>query len=103
MIQEFFTWLLATFVIAPVQAEFQSRMSGIEVPAAIVQQVQGCIVNGAPALVARATEEPWWGLTTGLSVAIGFTDATTVLAGSSPECAAALSAVTPLLNGGAES
>lgn len=99
MIQEFFTWLLATFVIAPVQAEFESRMSGIEAPAAIVQQVQGCIVNGAPALVARATEEPWWGLSTAFGVTIGWTDATAVLAGSSPECAAALAAVMPLLNG----
>lgn len=99
MIQEFFTWLLATFVIAPVQAEFQSRMSGIEVPAAIVQQVQGCIVNRAPALVVRATEEPWWGLSTAFGVAIGWTDATAVLAGSSPECAAALAAVMPLLKG----
>lgn len=102
MLQEFFTWLLATFVIAPVQAEFESRMSGVEVPAAIVQQVQGCIVNGAPALVTRATEEPFWGLTTGISVAVGLTDATSVLAGSSPECSAAIAAVTPLL-GGAES
>lgn len=99
MLQEFFTWLLATFVIAPVQAEFESRMSGVEVPAAIVQQVQGCIVNGAPALVTRATEEPFWGLTTGISVAVGLTDATSVLAGSSPECAAAIAAVTPLLSG----
>lgn len=99
MLQEFFTWLLATFVIAPVQAEFESRMSGIEMPAAVLQQVQGCIMNGAPALVTRATEEPFWGLTTGVSVAVGLTDATSVLAGASPECAAALAAVTPLLNG----
>lgn len=99
MLQEFFTWLLATFVIAPVQAEFESRMSGVEVPAAIFQQVQGCIVNGATALVTRATEEPFWGLKTGISVAVGLTDATSVLAGSSPECAAAIAAVTPLLNG----
>jgi hypothetical protein len=99
MLEEFFTWLLATFVITPVQAEFESRMSGVEVPAAIIQQVQGCIVNGAPALVTRATEEPFWGLTTGISVAVGLTDATSVLAGSSPECAAAMAAVTPLLNG----
>jgi len=99
MLQEFFTWLLATFVIAPVQAEFESRMASIEITAAIVQQVQGCIMNGAPALVTRATEEPFWGLTTGVSVAVGLTDATTVLAGSSPECAAALAAVTPLPNG----
>ena len=99
MLQDFFTWLLATFVIAPVQAEFESALRGIEVPAAIVQQVQGCVTDGAPALVARAVENPWWGLTTGLGVAIGMTDATTVLAGSSPTCAAALAAVTPLLNG----
>jgi hypothetical protein len=99
MIHDLFAWLLATFVIGPVQAEFAGKMQAVEVPAAIVQQVQACVVNGTPALIDRATGDPWWGITTTISVTVGLTDPRTVLAEASPECAAAMSAVGPFLNG----
>jgi type III secretory pathway component EscT len=98
MIQDIFSWLLATFVIGPVQAEFATRMQAAQAPAAIVQQVQGCLVSATPILINRATSDMVWGITTTISVAAGLTDAKTVLAGTSPECAAAVSAVRPFLN-----
>lgn len=97
MIHDLFAWLLATFVIGPMQAELANKMQAAQAPAAVVQQVQACMVNGTPALVNRATSDPWWGITTTISVTAGLTDAQTVLAAASPECAAAVAAVTPFL------
>jgi hypothetical protein len=98
MIQDLFAWLLATFVIGPVQAELTSAMQAVKAPAAVMQQVQDCVVNGTPALVARATKDPFWGITTTISVMTGIVDAQSVLAGTSPQCAAAIGAVKPLLD-----
>lgn len=97
MIQDLFAWLLATFVIGPVQAEMTSKMQAVQAPAALMQQVQACVVNGTPALVNRAINDPFWGITTTISVATGLTDAKTVLAGASGECAAAVAAAQPFL------
>lgn len=99
MIHDVFAWLLATFIIGPVQTEFASRMQAAQAPVAIVEQVQACLVSATPALIDRATGDLWWGITTTISVATGLTDAKTVLAGTSPACAAAFTAVAPLLEG----
>ena len=97
MITDLFAWLLATFVIGPIQAELADRMQMVEAPAAIVQQVQTCIVEGTPKLVERAASEPWWGITTVIGVSTGYADPQNVLAEASPECAAAVAAVKPFL------
>lgn len=99
MIYDLFAWLLTTFVIGPVQADIADRIKAAEAPAAIVQQLKACMVNGAPTLIDRAASDPWWGITTTISVAAGFTNAEAIVAGASPECAAAVSAVRPFLEG----
>lgn len=98
MIQDLFAWLLATFVIGPVQAELAAKMQAVQAPAALVQQVQACVVSGTPTLVARAVNDPFWGITTTISVATGLIEAQSVLAGASPECAAAAAAVRPFMD-----
>jgi hypothetical protein len=92
MIHEFFSWLLATFVIGPVQTDLTQRMQDARAPIAVVQQMKTCVVSATPILVERATNDAWWGLSTTISVMTGFTDATTILAETSPSCAAAVSA-----------
>lgn len=99
MIHDLFAWLLATFVIGPVQAELASKLQAVQAPAAVMQQVQACVMTGTPALVSRATSDPFWGITTTISVAAGIVDAQSVLAGTSPQCAAAIGAVKPLMEG----
>lgn len=94
MIQDIFAWLLATFIIGPVQAELE----GVQAPAEVMQQVKACVVSGTPALVSKATSDPFWGITTTISVAAGLTEATSVLAETSPQCATAIQAVTPFLD-----
>ena len=97
MIQDLFAWLLATFVIGPMQAELE----GLKAPAAVMQEIQACVVSGTPALVTKATNDLFWGITTTISVAAGLTDATTVLANTSPECATAVEAVKPFMDNSA--
>ncbi len=98
MLQDIFAWLLATFVIGPVQAEFAERMQAAQAPAAIVKQVQACIVSATPALIERATGDIFWGVTTTISVATGLADAKAILAETSPSCGSAIAAVRPFLD-----
>jgi hypothetical protein len=99
MIHELFSWLLATFVIGPVQTELTQRMQDTQAPIAIVQQIKTCVLSATPILVERATNDTWWGISTTISVMTGFTDATTILAETSPSCAAAVSAARPFVGG----
>jgi hypothetical protein len=99
MITDFLAWLLATFVIDPVHAEITSKLQAAQVPAEIAQQIQACVMNGTPALLERASNDMWWGISTSISVAVGLSDAQSVLAATSPDCAAAVAAVTPFLAG----
>ncbi|MDP4823622.1 MAG: hypothetical protein NWR47_06715 [Aestuariivirgaceae bacterium] len=99
MIHDLFVWLVATFIIGPVQAELAGKLQAVQAPAAVMRQVEACVVSGAPALINRATSDPFWGITTTISVAAGLTDAESVLAGTSPQCAAAIGAVRPLMDG----
>ncbi|MEY4507346.1 MAG: hypothetical protein RL297_1924 [Pseudomonadota bacterium] len=97
MIQDLFAWLLATFVIGPMQAE----LKGVQAPAAVMQEIQACVVSGTPALISKATNDLFWGITTTISVATGITDATSVLANTSPQCATAVEAVKPFMDNSA--
>jgi hypothetical protein len=99
MFHDFLAWLLATFVIDPVHAEIASKLQAATIPTEIAQQIQACVVNGTPALVDRASNDVWWGITTSISVAVGLSDAQSVLASASPDCAAAVAAVRPFLAG----
>jgi hypothetical protein len=99
LIHDLFTWLLATFVMGPAQAEFAEMMQATKAPAAVVQQVQACAAGGTPILVERAMNDPWWAITTTIGVTAGLADPQTVLAEASPECAAAIAAVRPFLSG----
>jgi hypothetical protein len=97
LIHDLFTWLLATFVMGPAQAEFAEMMQAARAPDAIMQQVQACAAGGTPILVERAMNDPWWAITTTISVTAGLTDPQSILAEASPECAAAILAVKPFL------
>ena len=99
MIYELFSWLLATFVIGPVQTELTQRMQDTQAPIAVVQQIKTCVLSATPILVDRATNDAWWGISTTISVMTGFTDAKTILAETSPSCAAAVSAARPFVGG----
>lgn len=102
---EVFMMLVSFFITGPFQSDLAERMAAARVPAATASaamaQVQQCATAAVPALAGRAVEDPWWGVTTVAGIALGMTEARTVLATAAPACAAAMAAVEPLL-GGAE-
>lgn len=101
MIRDAFLWLLSAFVIDPVMAEFNTRLSEVGAPPAVIQQVRVCATEAPGALAEKAAGDLWWGASTVVSVAIGMTDAKSVIAAATPGCAVAVAAVRPLLAGGA--
>lgn len=89
MIGDFIVWILATFVLNPLQAELGEKLGSVQSSAAIAQQVQTCLSTGTAALANRAASEPWWAISTAFSVSVGLSDARSLLSETSPECAAA--------------
>ena len=99
MIQGFFLWLLATFVVVPVQAEWSARLSAAEAPPAVVAQLGQCAAEAGPALAGRAAADPWWGVTVAAGVWLGTRDGMAVLAEATPGCASAVAAARPIIAG----
>ena len=99
MIQGFFLWLLATFVVEPVQADWSARLAAAGASPAVVAEMGRCVAEAGPALAGRAAGDPWWGVSTAVGVWLGTKDGVAVLAEATPGCAAAVAAARPLLAG----
>lgn len=99
MFETLIAWLVATFLIGPLQSEIADRLEAGRAPAAIVQQMTDCASAAAPALIQRAGSDPWWAVTTAFGAWIGTTSPDAVLRDSAPGCAPALAAARPFLGG----
>jgi hypothetical protein len=97
MVQDFFAWLFATFVIAPVQSEMTRALETTGAAPALIRQVEACLATATPALVVRAGRDWTWAATTVVSVATGLTHPTAVLVEAAPECGPAIAATRPHL------
>jgi hypothetical protein len=99
MIADILAFLVATFLLWPLQSGLESRLAAARAPAAVVQQVEACAGVAVPALVERATADPWWAVSTGLRAWIGTASPEAVLRDAVPGCAPAMAAARPFLAG----
>ncbi|PWS36790.1 hypothetical protein DFH01_16815 [Falsiroseomonas bella] len=99
MIEGLIAWLVATFLLGPIQAQVTEQLQGARAPVAVVQQVAQCAAQAAPQLVARAGSDPWWAVRTALGAWTGATSPEAVLADAAPGCGAAFQAARPYLAG----
>lgn len=93
MIQDFLIALFMMLVIDPAKAEVSAALEAARVPAAAVGEVTRCLDGAVPDLVDRAFADPWWALSTGVSVATGLADPRDAVADVAPACAAALDGI----------
>jgi hypothetical protein len=99
MIADILAFLVATFLLGPLQSGLESRLDAARAPAAVVQQVEACAVAAMPALVERATADPWWAVGTAFRAWIGTALPEAVLRDAVPGCAPAMAAARPFLAG----
>jgi hypothetical protein len=92
MIADLIAFLVATFLVAPLQSTIEARLADARAPAAIVAQVEPCVTAALPALVERASAEPWWAVRTAFGAWIGTTSPEAVLRQAAPECGPVLNA-----------
>ncbi len=92
MIGDLIAFLVATFLVGPLQSTLAEQLADARAPVAVVQQVEAC------ALVERAAGDPWWAISTAFGAWIGTTSPVAVLADTSA-CGPALAAARPFLAG----
>ena len=90
MIMDFLVSIFLFLVVEPVEADVRAALERAQVPAAVVADVTGCIRSSGPELAERAWNDPVWGVTTAVSVAIGMSSATDAVGDVAPQCAAAI-------------
>jgi hypothetical protein len=93
MINDLIHWLLATFVIAPVQADIDTKLRAASASGAVAAQVQNCMADATPALLAKAGNDWLWTTKTVISVATGVTQPEQVLSDQVPACRPAVEAI----------
>ena len=99
MIADIIAFLVATFLVAPLQSTLEDRLAAARAPAAVVRQVEACATGALPALVERAAGDPWWAVSTAFGAWTGATSPEAVLRSASPACGAAIAAAGPFLEG----
>lgn len=99
MIQDLIAFLVATFLIGPLQSGVMERLEAAQAPRQVVQDITTCVASATPPLVQRGAADPWWVLSTSFGVWMGHTSAETVLREATPGCDAALRAAGPYLRG----
>ncbi|MGG5811221.1 hypothetical protein [Falsiroseomonas sp. CW058] len=97
MFSDLIAWIVAVFLLGPLQAEVHSKLEAARAPAAVMQGVTACAVAAAPGLADRAAADPWWAVTSVIGVWIGTTTPEAVLRDAAPSCAPALAAARPFL------
>jgi hypothetical protein len=97
MIGDLIAFLVATFLVGPLQSTLVGQLADGRAPAAVVQQVEACATAALPALVERAGHEPWWAMRTAFGAWIGTTSPVAVLTGAAPACGPAMAAARPFL------
>ncbi len=98
MFRDFVLNIFSFLIIEPFQAEFNQKLRDMQAPAAVVEQVQGCVRAAAPLLADKALGNWWWAGTTAVYVAIGMQSPEKVLVEQVPSCAPAMEAAKPFLN-----
>jgi hypothetical protein len=89
MIGNLIAFLVATFLVEPLQSKLAEQLAGGRAPVAVVQQVEACATAALPALVKRTAIGAW----------VGTTSPVAVLTDAEPSCAPALAAARPFLAG----
>lgn len=97
MFHDLVAWFVAVFLLGPMQAELQGRLESARAPAAVVAQVSQCAAAAGPAIMTRATSDPWWAISTAFGTWIGVTSPEAALRDAAPGCAPALAAARPFL------
>jgi hypothetical protein len=99
MFEGLFGWLLATFLLGPLQSQVTEQLQAGRAPVAVVQQVSRCAADAAPQILARAGADPWWAIRSAVGAWTGATSPEAVLADAAPGCTAAFQAARPYLAG----
>jgi hypothetical protein len=99
VIGDIIAFLVATFLVGPLQSTLVGQLADGRAPTAVVQQVEACATAALPALVERAAGDPWWAVSTAFGAWIGTTSPVAVLTGAVPSCGPAMAAARPFLAG----
>lgn len=99
MLNDILAFLVATFLLGPLQADIAERLEDGYAGRAVVEQVTRCAADAAPGLVTRAAAEPVWAVMTALRAWAGMVAPEAVLRDAAPSCPSAMDAARPFLAG----
>lgn len=100
MFESLIVWFVTTFLLGPLQSGMAAQLQAAQAPAAVIQQMARCAADATPPLLARATSDPWWAITTAFGSWIGTTAPAAVLRDAAPSCPSAIEAARPFLAAG---
>lgn len=99
MFEALIAWVVATFLLGPLQSGVMSALQEQRAPAAVVEQVTRCGAEALPRLVERAGADPWWAIGTAIRASTGMVSPEAVLQDAAPGCMPAFQAARPYLTG----
>jgi hypothetical protein len=92
--------LISMFIVEPLQADLAEKLRTARAPQAIVADVSSCASAAAPAIIERATSNPWWAVSAAVGVWAGTARTGDLLVEAAPRCASAITAAGRFLTQG---
>ena len=97
--QDLIAALVSFFLIEPLQAKMADKLAAARAPQAVLADVSACAKAARPAIVDRATSDPWWAVSSIVQVWIGSATPEALLADAAPACKPAIEGARPFLTG----
>jgi hypothetical protein len=91
------TALISMLVVEPLQADLADKLRSASAPQAVVTDLSNCARAAAPAMIERATADPWWAASAAIGIWIGTARPGELLVEAAPNCAPAVTAARPFL------
>ncbi|WP_270937927.1 hypothetical protein [Falsiroseomonas oryzae] len=93
MFEGLMNWVVASFLLGPIQAEITQRLQAARAPQELVQQVSRCASDALPGLVQRAMSNPAWAVGAVVRAQTGSLQPEALLGDAAPSCPPAIAAV----------
>jgi hypothetical protein len=100
MFSDLIAFIVATFLLGPLQAEMTERLDAAQAPREVTQQVVRCATDATPRLIERGVGNPKWVVGTVVRIWTGMIQPEAVLRDAAPSCPAAMTAAAPFFVAG---
>lgn len=97
MLSNLFSYIVQLFIVEPITAELNDRLTKARAPVAVISQVKACVSAALPTLARRVSNNPVEGVSLAADVWLKRVRIEDVVTGAAPSCGPLIESARPYL------